>query len=82
MATWWVGRDAMFGKEYVISDAPLQRLKYGKSKRNFFTCEDDTMNRFLEICPRFWHRAGGLCLNLGEGPVKVELTLRVRRLKK
>ena len=41
-----------------------------------FHYEDRTL-----VCAKGWHRAGGLRLKPGDGPVKVDLTVTCKRVK-
>ena len=78
--TWWVARDSVLKQAYFVGP---KKPEYRQTipGRGFFQNVPGNFGMGLHLCAATWHRAGGLRLKPGEGPIQVTLELKVRRVR-
>ena len=77
--TWWVARNADPNNNYVLTEREPHDIFKGSTLRAVIWETKKGFRR--ETNADFWHRVSTFRLNPGDGPVKVMLELRVRRVR-
>lgn len=77
----WLARDGGLDCLYVLTTQFPKRIRWVNPETKRQCTEFQGQNSY-HVCSKYWHRMGGLRLKPGDGPVHVEVTVRVRRVGK